>query len=109
MILDVMMPEIDGFVVAETIRLGELPRYLSCSLPLRIPTRIRLPVLKKGADDYLTKPFNLEELILRVNNLVKRSLKGDELKEFNSYKIGDKTIHFNSFELVNGDGSVSPR
>jgi two-component system alkaline phosphatase synthesis response regulator PhoP len=42
-----------------------------------------------------------------VNNLVKRSLKGEDLKEFNSYKIGDKTIHFNSFELVNADGSIT--
>ena len=92
-ILDVMMPEIDGFVVAETAK---------------NTNEDKIAGLKKGADDYLTKPFNLEELILRVNNLVKRSLKGDDLKEFNSYKIGEKTIHFNSFELVNEDGSITP-
>ncbi|WP_295653841.1 response regulator transcription factor [uncultured Mucilaginibacter sp.] len=106
-ILDVMMPEIDGFVVAETIRLenSDVPIMF---LTAKNTNEDKIAGLKKGADDYLTKPFNLEELILRVNNLVKRSLKGDELKEFNSYKIGDKTIHFNSFELVNGDGSVTP-
>jgi two-component system alkaline phosphatase synthesis response regulator PhoP len=105
-ILDVMMPEIDGFVVAETIRLEntEVPIMF---LTAKNTNEDKIAGLKKGADDYLTKPFNLEELILRVNNLVKRSLKGDDLKEFNSYKIGDKTIHFNSFELVNGDGSVT--
>jgi two-component system alkaline phosphatase synthesis response regulator PhoP len=102
-----MMPEIDGFVVAETIRLenSEVPIMF---LTAKNTNEDKISGLKKGADDYLTKPFNLEELILRVNNLVKRGLKGDELKEFNSYKIGDKTIHFNSFELVNGDGSVTP-
>ncbi|MDB4921718.1 response regulator transcription factor, partial [Mucilaginibacter sp.] len=106
-ILDVMMPEIDGFVVAETIRLenSEVPIMF---LTAKNTNEDKIAGLKKGADDYLTKPFNLEELILRVNNLVKRSLKGDELKEFNSYKIGDKTIHFNSFELVNGDSSITP-
>ena len=106
-ILDVMMPEIDGFVVAETIRLEntEVPIMF---LTAKNTNEDKISGLKKGADDYLTKPFNLEELILRVNNLVKRSLKGDDLKEFNSYKIGDKTIHFNSFELVNGDGSITP-
>jgi len=106
-ILDVMMPEIDGFVVAETIRLenSEVPIMF---LTAKNTNEDKISGLKKGADDYLTKPFNLEELILRVNNLVKRSLKGDDLKEFNSYKIGDKTIHFNSFELVNGDDSITP-
>jgi two-component system alkaline phosphatase synthesis response regulator PhoP len=105
-ILDVMMPEIDGFVVAETIRLenSDVPIMF---LTAKNTNEDKISGLKKGADDYLTKPFNLEELILRVNNLVKRSLKGDDLKEFNSYKIGDKTIHFNSFELVNADGSIT--
>src|ERR1700761_6701225 len=106
-ILDVMMPEIDGFVVAETIRLenSEVPIMF---LTAKNTNEDKISGLKKGADDYLTKPFNLEELIVRVNNLVKRGLKGEELKEFNSYTIGDKTIHFNSFELVNGDGSITP-
>lgn len=106
-ILDVMMPEIDGFVVAETIRLenSDVPIMF---LTAKNTNEDKISGLKKGADDYLTKPFNLEELILRVNNLVKRSLKGDDLKEFNSYKIGDKTIHFNSFELVNADESITP-
>jgi two-component system alkaline phosphatase synthesis response regulator PhoP len=105
--LDVMMPEIDGFVVAETIRLEntEVPIMF---LTAKNTNEDKIAGLKKGADDYLTKPFNLEELILRVNNLVKRSLKGDDLKEFNSYKIGEKTIHFNSFELVNEDESITP-
>ncbi|WP_259065303.1 response regulator transcription factor [Mucilaginibacter sp. X4EP1] len=105
-ILDVMMPEIDGFVVAETIRLenSDVPIMF---LTAKNTNEDKISGLKKGADDYLTKPFNLEELILRVNNLVKRSLKGDDLKEFNSYKIGDKTIHFNSFELVNADDSIT--
>ncbi|HTM99649.1 MAG TPA: response regulator transcription factor, partial [Pedobacter sp.] len=40
--------------------------------------------------------------------LVKRSLKADDLKELNSYKIGDKTIYFNSFELKQDDGTVVP-
>src|SRR5690606_32253525 len=64
--------------------------------------------LKKGADDYLVKPFNLEELILRVGNLIRRGLKPDDLKEFNSYTIGDKTIYFNSYELHHADGTITP-
>lgn len=105
-ILDVMIPEIDGFQVAETIRLEntEVPIMF---LTAKNTSEDRVMGLKKGADDYLTKPFNLEELILRVGILVKRSLKGDELKELNAYKIGDKTIYFNSFELKSDDGTVT--
>ena len=106
-ILDVMLPEIDGFQVAETIRLEntEVPIMF---LTAKNTSEDKVTGLKKGADDYLVKPFNLEELILRVNNLVKRGLSGEEKKELNTYKIGDNTIYFNSFELRNGDGSVTP-
>ena len=106
-ILNVILPEIDGFQVAETIRLenSEVPIMF---LTAKNTSEDRVTGLKKGADDYLVKPFNLEELILRVNNLVKRGLSGDEKKGLNTYKIGDKTIYFNSFELRNDDGSITP-
>lgn len=106
-ILDVMLPEIDGFKVAETIRLenSEVPILF---LTAKNTSEDRVAGLKRGADDYLTKPFNLEELILRVGILVKRSLKNDEQKQLNSYKIGDKTINFNNYELTDDAGNVTP-
>lgn len=105
-ILDVMLPEIDGFKVAETIRLenSEVPILF---LTAKNTSEDRVAGLKRGADDYLTKPFNLEELILRVGILVKRSLKGEEHKQLNSYKIGDKLINFNNYELVDDAGNVT--
>ncbi|POY36680.1 DNA-binding response regulator [Solitalea longa] len=103
-LLDVMLPEIDGFQVAETIRLQnyDVPILF---LTAKNTSEDRVMGLKKGADDYLTKPFNLEELILRVGILVKRSLRNtEEGKSFNTYKIGDKEINFISFELTSDDG-----
>ncbi|UKJ06906.1 response regulator transcription factor [Solitalea lacus] len=106
-LLDVMLPEIDGFQVAETIRLQnyDVPILF---LTAKNTSEDRVMGLKKGADDYLTKPFNLEELILRVGILVKRSLRNtDEGKSLNTYKIGGKEINFTSFELISEDGSVT--
>src|SRR2546425_10706544 len=69
MILDVMLPGLNGISVCETIRLqnNEIPILI---LSARNSSADRVLGLKKGADDYLTKPFNLEELLLRVNKLV---------------------------------------
>lgn len=74
-ILDVMLPELDGIAVMETIRLNntEIPILI---LSARNSSADRVLGLKKGADDYLTKPFNLEELLLRVKKLLK---KGEQL------------------------------
>lgn len=105
-ILDVMIPEINGFQVAETIRLEntEVPIMF---LTAKNSSEDRVTGLKKGADDYLVKPFNLEELILRVGILIRRGLQKESGVDLNTYQIGDKTIHFNSFELHHADGTIT--
>src|SRR5689334_12875841 len=72
LILDVMLPEIDGINITETVRLQniEVPILI---LSAKNTSADRVLGLKKGADDYLTKPFNLEELILRVQKLIEKN------------------------------------
>jgi two-component system alkaline phosphatase synthesis response regulator PhoP len=106
-ILDVMLPEMDGLQVAETIRL-ENTKTPIMFLTAKNTSEDRIAGLKRGADDYLVKPFNLEELLLRVGILVKRGLHADNAPEAHSYQIGDKTIYFNSFEFKQADGTTTP-
>src|SRR6187455_1938879 len=67
-ILDVMLPEMDGFTVCESIRLVN-PDIPVLFLTAKNTSADRINGLKIGGDDYLTKPFNLEELLLRVQIL----------------------------------------
>lgn len=73
LILDVMLPELDGFAVCESIRL-ENATVPILFLTAKNASTDRVQGLKLGADDYLAKPFDLEELLLRVNSLIKRGL-----------------------------------
>ena len=103
-ILDVMMPEIDGFVVAETIRLenSEVPIMF---LTAKNTNEDKIAGLKKGADDYLTKPFNLEELLLRVKKLITKNQKlldKDTVGE--TYSFGNNIIDFNAQEATTKSG-----
>src|SRR5690606_14041473 len=79
-IMDVMLPEVDGITVTENIRLqnNEVPILI---LSAKDTSADRVYGLKKGADDYLTKPFNLEELLLRVQKLIEKNRKMQE-KDF---------------------------
>ena len=106
-ILDVMMPEMDGFQVVENIRLQNNPVPV-LFLTARNTSEDRVLGLKKGADDYLSKPFNLEELILRVGLLIKRGSHADHIKNLDQYQIGDKTILFASYEIKAADGTITP-
>lgn len=105
MILDVMLPELDGISVCENIRLqnNDIPILI---LSAKNSSADRVLGLKKGADDYLTKPFNLEELLLRVEKLVQ---KGKQLKVRTpieqSYQFGKNKVDFKSLECITKDGS----
>ncbi|HEX5001903.1 MAG TPA: response regulator transcription factor [Bacteroidia bacterium] len=105
-ILDVMLPEMDGFTVCESIRLVN-PDIPVLFLTAKNTTADRLTGLKIGGDDYLSKPFNLEELLLRVQILLKRSMRSaDGGQIVQEVQIGDKTVNFSLLEIMNGGDTI---
>lgn len=105
LVLDVMLPEIDGFQICEQVRLTnmEVPIIF---LTAKDTAPDRITGLKMGADDYLTKPFNLEELLLRVNNLIKRSSKAPgNTPEI--YSFGENEINFRTYEAKSVSGELN--
>ena len=67
----------------------------------------RIKGLRVGADDYLAKPFNLEELMLRLENLIKRSNSSSDQNKLDQFVLGDHTINFNSYEVISSSGQVN--
>jgi two-component system alkaline phosphatase synthesis response regulator PhoP len=103
-IMDIMLPEIDGISVTQNIRLtnNEVPILI---LSAKNNSADRVLGLKKGADDYLTKPFDLEELLLRVQKLISKSKKLQERSTVgDSYSFGGHSINFKAQEAVNAKG-----
>ena len=73
-LLDVGLPDIDGFELCKALRSDvKTKNYPIIMLTARIEDNDRIEGLKLGADDYITKPYNAEELILRIKNLLKRT------------------------------------
>jgi two-component system alkaline phosphatase synthesis response regulator PhoP len=103
-LLDVMLPELDGFDVSENIRLQNIETPI-LMLSARAGSSDRVMGLKKGADDYLTKPFNLEELLLRVEKLIEKNKKLSDRSHVNELlHFGGNTINFKSQKAVNYQG-----
>ena len=103
-IMDVMLPEMDGITVTETIRISnnEVPILI---LSAKNSSADRVLGLKKGADDYLTKPFNLEELLLRVHKLINKNKKlQDKSTVGDTYTFGTNTIDFKAQEATKTNG-----
>jgi len=97
-ILDVMMPVMDGFTLAREIRTLD-PAMPIVFLTAKNQKEDRLKGLKIGADDYITKPFEAEELVLRIHNILKRSGRED----LESITLGCLQIRFK--DLVIDDGN----
>ncbi len=107
-ILDVMLPELDGISVCETIRLtnNEVPILI---LSAKNSSADRVLGLKKGADDYLTKPFNLVELLLRVTKLIRKSEQMSIKKNLpDIYEFGKNKIDFRGLMGSNKKGERIP-
>lgn len=97
-VLDVMMPEMDGFTLAEKIKEThpEVPVIFLTAKSLKEDI---VRGLKIGADDYITKPFDPEVLILRINNILKRAYSSSN----DEFKISQTVLKYNSLELISGN------
>jgi len=97
-ILDVMLPEMDGFTLAEYIRNtgSDVPIIFLTAKSLK---EDRIKGLKLGADDYLTKPFSIEELILRIEAILKRTGK-KTVQNINNHSLGSYTFDTKNLKLI---------
>ena len=100
-ILDVMMPKKDGFTLAQDIRQinSQVPIVF---LTAKVQKEDVLEGFDKGADDYITKPFSMEELVKRVEAIMRR-VRGKKNRESSMYKIGRFTFDTQKQLLVIGD------
>ncbi|MFD0986691.1 response regulator [Methyloligella solikamskensis] len=101
LILDVMMPQESGLDLARDLKSGSHVPILM--LTARAEVEDRIEGLETGADDYLTKPFEPRELLLRVGNILKR---GAESGGGATIKLGEFTFHIHRGELKHGDETV---
>ena len=87
-ILDIMMPVKDGFTLAREIRMvnREVPIIFLTAKSMKEDV---IEGFKAGADDYITKPFSMEELIFRVEAVLRRTRKDGEGTVLNEYRIGN--------------------
>jgi len=103
-ILDVMLPELNGFEVCEKIRLTDAETPI-LFLTAKDSSQDRVNGLKLGADDYLAKPFNLEELLLLVKVLIKHSIRGSkEDKDMQVFRFGENEVNFVTFRALSHSG-----
>ena len=97
-ILDIMMPRMDGFEFTETLRQS------GCNIPILMISAKQSPIDKRkgfiiGTDDYMTKPFDEEEMVLRVGALLRRSKIASEKK----LTVGSTSLVYDSFSVNVGD------
>ncbi|MDR3579392.1 MAG: response regulator transcription factor [Oryzomonas sp.] len=104
-ILDVMLPGMDGFQVCHAVRKLD-PRVPILMLTARSEDSDRVEGLENGADDYLTKPFNLMEFLLRVKGMLRRSswYRPEPVEE--GYRFGDNEVFLLSYRARTAQGEI---
>src|SRR5882762_2460519 len=104
-LLDVMMPNKDGFAVAKKIR-QQSDMVPILFLTARSMEEDKIKGFQSGADDYITKPFSIQELLMRMDVFLRRTkkLQADTKEE---YQIGKLRFVFNELKIYNGDEVIT--
>ena len=98
LILDIMLPYLDGFEIAKRVRIKS-PQMPILMLTARTSSEDKVRGLELGADDYMTKPFHLEELLLRIKGMLKRKHWYKTSVELSPiYKFGKNVVNFENFK-----------
>ncbi|GER59563.1 response regulator transcription factor [Patiriisocius marinus] len=99
-VFDVMMPKMDGFALAEAI-VSKSPELPFIFLTAKKMKDDRIKGLKLGADDYIVKPFEADILVLRLQNILKRSQRGSAIirNTIDNYAIGKYTFYPQNHQL----------
>jgi len=101
-VLDIMLPYYNGFEIAKHIR-EKHPQMPILMLTARTQIEDRVKGLELGADDYLTKPFHLKELLLRIKGMLKRKNWYQKVViEHPIYKFGNNVVNFENFKCTKG-------
>lgn len=101
-ILDIMLPYYNGFEIAERVR-SKSPQMPMLMLTARTNAEDKVRGLELGADDYMTKPFNLLELLLRVKGMLRRKMWYQTSTEIEPlYKFGNNVVNFDNLKCTSG-------
>lgn len=101
-ILDIMLPYFNGFEIAQKVRETH-PQMPILILTARTQVEDRVKGLELGADDYLTKPFHLKELLLRIKGMLKRKNWYQKVVIENPlYRFGNNEINFENLKCTKG-------
>ena len=104
-VLDIMLPDFDGLEVMRRIRAdnADVPVLF---LTAKDSVVDRVVGLTAGGDDYVTKPFSVEELVARIRGIVRRSLMASEAREDPEISVGDLVLNEETYEVFRGDTRV---
>lgn len=105
-VLDMMLPDMDGLAVLGRLRC-ELPDVPVLFLTAKDSVEDRIAGLTAGGDDYVTKPFSLEEVVARLRGLIRRSgTAAAAVREESLLVVGDLTLDEDSHEVVRGGEGI---
>ena len=101
-LLDLMLPGMDGMTICQKVR--EFSQVPIIMLTARDDVEDKVNGLDIGADDYMTKPFAIQELFARVRNVLRKSQGSDNAMQGESYRVGDLVLYPHTYEVeVSGE------